>query len=233
MTSLIRSMDDMDTIINKGNIHIVLAYTGDHSKKTVNSTLIENYHLGLIPIIGDNHPSKKKNEITGHTISLDMTGHTIDDFMTKPEDLQTVPSLTLESLPMKMAEREVQNEEKEDDRGYPAAAAPSAAINEDDVVKVSFFSTYGDDGSTYGDNVNVSFSSSYTQEDDMISTTSEDIEAIQQNLHPIFKFVNKRLDYRREISDGSIVFCQGSAPLKAAVGASCQEKKNVRLYVDQ
>ena len=65
-------------------------------------------------------------------------------------------------------------------------------------------------------------------------TRDEDIEADQQNyLNSIFEFVTDCLDYRREIPDGSVVFCQGSAAFKAAVKAACREKKKVCLYFDQ
>ena len=43
----------------------------------------------------------------------------------------------------------------------------------------------------------------------------------------------QRLDYSREIPDGSDVFCQGSVAFKNVVKEGCNEKKNVRLFFDQ
>lgn len=165
MTSLVRSMDDMDIIDNKANIRIVLACTGNYRSKNTNSTLTESNPLGRSPIIADDHPNKNKHNITGH--------------ITRPEVNMTDHTTILD------------------------ISSSSSAVN-------------------------------FGESDTMISrTAASDIEAEQQNLQSIFKLVNKRLDYSREIPDGSIVFCQGSAAFKAAVEAACQEKKKVHLHFDQ
>ena len=75
-----------------------------------------------------------------------------------------------------------------------------------------------------------------TSDVDITITSSDseydDIEEAK-SLWSSFKFLNERLDYKREIPDGSDVFCQGSVDFKAAVKAVCLEKERIRLHFDQ
>ena len=45
--------------------------------------------------------------------------------------------------------------------------------------------------------------------------------------------LNQRLNYRCEVLDGSIVFCQGSSGFKSVIEAACRAKHGVRLHFDQ
>lgn len=65
--------------------------------------------------------------------------------------------------------------------------------------------------------------------------SDEDLEATAMQKHSsgMIELHSKRLDYRREIPDGSHVFCQGSSEFKTVVALGCRGKRGVHLYLDQ
>ena len=90
-------------------------------------------------------------------------------------------------------------------------SATSQSADDDDIDEEQ--ATAGAPGSAGGKNI---------EGDSIFASQSSSIDLLYQ-----------RLDYGREIPDGSDVFCQGSVAFKNVVKEGCNKKKNVRVFFDQ